>query len=158
VVKISQQLDSQIRHSDDVNILSSSDNESSHLNYEDQCRSNRDGMSLSSGRSLYSYDGFNTSQQIQAHRDHLKTLRVEKRKRIDKILKESEYESKKSCSGKVIGDDLKDYAVEDLIRHSMLKRYEEEIKNYPLFTVEETLREISVIAGLKNISERVLIS
>jgi len=115
-------------------------------------------VSLSSGRSLYSYEGFNTSQQIQSHIDHLKTLRVEKRKRIGIILKDIEYESKKSCSGKVIGDDLKDYAVEDLIRHSMLKRYEEAIKNYPLFTVDETLREISVIASLKNISERVLVS
>jgi len=90
---------------------------------------------------------FTNTQQVVAQRQRQEALRCQKRKRLNNYLKEIHNGFIKSFPEKVHGDDELDTEVEELKHHSKVKRYEEAIKDYRIFTVKEVFPEVPVISA-----------
>jgi len=90
-----------------------------------------------------------TPQQV-ARRQHKKDLNEQKRLQINNILKDIHSEFKKSFPEKVQDEDELDTEVEELKANPKVKKYEEAIKDYRIFTLEGVLPESPELAPARN--------
>jgi len=83
------------------------------------------------------------SSQQAAVKEHKKALQKPNRRKINTFLKDIHSEFKKSFPEKVQDEDELDTEVEELKQHPKVKKYEEAIKVYRIFTLEEVLPDSS---------------
>jgi len=83
------------------------------------------------------------SSQQAAAKQYKKATRKQNRRKINTFLKDIHSEFKKSFPEKVQDEDELDTEVEELKQHPKVKKYEEAIKVYRIFTLEEVLPDSS---------------